>query len=192
MAQLSDVDLQAPDAKPQTELDDGAGFEGFLREQRTALVKFLARRTSSQEDAEDAAQESLTKLLRYRAAQPAVWRPLLYRIARNVAVDLTRSARTRPDTQHGGGGGALDDLASNEPTPDQCVEQQQRLDLLREAILTLPPRCREVYLLNRMQGMSFVQIARHLGISTQAVEKHVAKALLELRSRVGKHVAGPL
>ena len=191
MARLTDIDWQAADAKPQTETSGGAGFEGFLREQRSALVKFLSRRTSSREDAEDAAQESLTKLLRYKAAQPAVWKPLLYRIARNVAVDLTRSARTRPDIQRGAGG-ALDDLASEEPTPDQSVEHQQRLDLLRDAILTLPPRCREVYLLNRMQGMSFVQIARHLGISTQAVEKHVAKALVDLRSRVGNRVAGPL
>jgi RNA polymerase sigma-70 factor (ECF subfamily) len=164
-----------------------------LREQRSALINFLVRRTATREDAEDAAQESLSKLVRYRGAKPAAWKPLLYQIARNVAIDLSRRARTHPGAQRDETHRAyLDDYPSEEPTPEQCVERHQQLTILREAILSLPPRCREVYLLNRMQGMSFVQIARHLSISTRAVEKHVAKALVQLRDRVGKRIVEPL
>jgi len=47
-----------------------------------------------------------------------------------------------------------------------------------------------VFLLNRIQGMSFVEVARHLGISTKGVEKHVARALKLLRQGMGEDAHG--
>jgi DNA-directed RNA polymerase specialized sigma24 family protein len=44
----------------------------------------------------------------------------------------------------------------------------------------LSPRQREVYVMNRVEGLSFVQIAEKLGISLSSVEKHAAKAVLQL------------
>jgi DNA-directed RNA polymerase specialized sigma24 family protein len=44
----------------------------------------------------------------------------------------------------------------------------------------LSPRQREVFLMNRVEGFSFVQIAQKLGISLSSVEKHAAKAALQL------------
>jgi RNA polymerase sigma-70 factor (ECF subfamily) len=52
---------------------------------------------------------------------------------------------------------------------------------VRAAILALPPRCRAVYLMNRMDGLSYSEIARRCGISAKAVEKHMSRALRELR-----------
>lgn len=57
--------------------------------------------------------------------------------------------------------------------------------MLRQALFTLPYRCREVYLLNRINGMSYAQIARHCGISAKTVEKHIACALRGLRKELG-------
>ena len=55
---------------------------------------------------------------------------------------------------------------------------------MRAAILQLPLRCRQVYLLNRIDGMSYPQIASHCDISVKAVEKHIGKALTMLRLRL--------
>lgn len=167
------------------------GFEDFLSEQRDALVKFLRRRTATPQDAEDGAQESLTRLLRYQAVEPAQWKRLLYRIATNVATDQARVARTHYQTAHHDIEAAAHDVPSAEPSADERLAYQQELAVIRELILSLPPRCREVFLLNRIEGMSFLKIARHLNISAGAVERHMAKALIALRQGVGERAAGP-
>jgi RNA polymerase sigma factor (sigma-70 family) len=167
-------------------------FERFLREQRAALVGFLRRRMPTRQDAEDGVQESFTRLLRYRDSEPAEWKPLLYRIATNVARDQARLASARRLAPSEEFAAAVLDLPSDEPSAELQLDQQNELAAIREAILALPPRCREVFLLNRIEGMSFVKIARHLNISTTAVEKHIAKALLTLNLRLGKGISGPL
>src|SRR6185312_7676642 len=73
------------------------GFDAFLREQHPPLLKFLRLRTG-EEDARDIAQESLTRLLRYRDSEPAeAWRPLLYRIARNLLNEQYRRSQSHRD-----------------------------------------------------------------------------------------------
>jgi RNA polymerase sigma factor (sigma-70 family) len=193
MIESSPTDAEAAVTQDTDQPGVAVGFEQFMREQRTALVNFLARRTATREDAEDAAQESLTKLMRYKNSQPSVWKPLLYRIARNVAIDLRRYVRARPAGANSVESSEyLNELPSEEATPDQCLQHEQELAQMREVIMSLSPRCREVFLLNRMQGMTFVAIAQHLQISPRAVEKHVAKALVALRQRVGKPGSHPL
>src|SRR3546814_18116302 len=65
------------------------------------LVQFLRQRTVTEQDAEDAAQESLARLLRYRESEPArAWKPLLFRIATNVAHDHLRQTRTQRHKAH--------------------------------------------------------------------------------------------
>jgi len=169
----------------------GGGFNRFAAEQRALLVNFLLRHTRTREDAEDIAQESLTRLLRYEKARPSLWRPLLFRIARNVAIDEARRKQARHAGQYAELGDAVEDIPSEEAQPDQRVHDEQQLACLRELILALPPRCQEVFLLNRIQGMSFVEIARHLEISCGAVEKHIARALKLLRQGMGDRAARP-
>jgi RNA polymerase sigma-70 factor (ECF subfamily) len=160
------------------------GFAVFSRLQYGGLLSFLRRRVANEEDARDAAQESLMRLMRYRDTEPEVsWKPLLYRIAINVVGEQYRRGSVRHYTHHV----PIDDLelASDEPTQEELVAHAQQEALLREAILSLPPRWRQVYLLSRMQGMTYVQIARHCGISVKTVEKHMSNALAALCDRVG-------
>src|SRR3546814_14283487 len=70
--------------------------------------------------------------------------------------------------------------ASGAPAPEDLIEQQQHEAILRDAILALPTRCRQVYLLSRMEGLSYKQIANRCGISVKTVEKHITQALTRL------------
>lgn len=161
-----------------------ASFEAFVRDQYHGLVTFLRRRTASVQDAEDAAQESMARLLRYHDSTPAsAWQRLLFRIAINVAHDQYRVAVSHRANQHV----SLDDtpLANPGLSPEERTDQNQQLATLRDAIRSLPPKCRKVYLLKRVYGMSHAEVASRCGISTKMVEKHLAKALAKLRCKVG-------
>lgn len=162
-------------------------FETFLHEYYPALLQFLRRRTASEQDAEDAAQESMARLLRYREAEPIdAWKPLLYRIATNVAHDQMRHAQTHRLQAHvsleeqdpsgiGEGG---------EPAPDQRLADERQLGLVLDAIRHLPDKCRHVFLLSRFHGMSNHAIANRCGISVRMVEKQITKALASCRNKV--------
>lgn len=151
-------------------------MQSFIRTERPALLHFLRNRISPAEEAEEAVQDSFMRLLRYQYSKPAfAWRFLLYRIASNIVTDHARYARSHHAMRHV----QLDDLAiaTSEPSPERQVSGKQELALLRTAILELSPKCRQVFLLNRVRGMSYAQIARHLGISVKMVEKHIHKAV---------------
>lgn len=192
MAHGQDNLLQAPSRPSLSEADcDVRRFDRFSHEQYPALLSFLRLRLYNEEDARDATQESLMRLMRYRGKVPASdWRPLLYRIAVNVANEWFRRAHARRADRSV----SLDDveLVSEEPTQEDLVERQQQEALLEAAILALPARCRQIYLLSRMQGMTYTQIAAHCDISVKTVEKHMSQALAIVCERVGKGVGGAL
>ena len=161
------------------------GFERFVRDQYRGLVQFLRRRTASDQDAEDAAQESLAKLLRYRESEPRdAWKPLLYRIATNVANDQHRTSTSHCSDDHL----VLDGQVVVDPvhSPEERASREQEVALLSQAILALPPKCQRVYLLKRVHEMSHAQIAERCGISTKMVEKHLATAMVQLRKILGE------
>src|SRR5690606_23509723 len=98
------------------------GFDVFLHQHYNGLVQFLRQRTITEQDAEDAAQESLVRLLRYRDSEPVhAWKPLLFRIATNVARDHFRQGLARHRKAHV----PLEEQSlsviggSEEPTPEQ-------------------------------------------------------------------------
>ena len=166
-------------------------FEMFSRAHYGGLLHFLRLRVANEEDAKDAAQESLMRLMRYRETEPdASWKPLLYRIAINVANEQFRRGSVRRVSRQV----SLDDveLASAEPTQEELIDREQQQAWLRDAVMSLPIRCRQVYLLSRMQGMTYAQIASHCDISVKTVEKHMTKALAVLCSRVGSGNADAL
>lgn len=162
---------------------DERDFESFLSDQHPGLLHFLRLRTG-EEDARDIAQESLMRLLRYRDTQPAsAWRPLLYRIARNLLKERYRRSRSRNEHQNV----RLDAvaLADPGPQPELAAHQAQQMKWLREAVLSLPPRCRQVFVLVRVDGLSQAEAARRCGISVKTVEKHLACALAALCDKAG-------
>ncbi len=75
--------------------------------------------------------------------------------------------------------GASEDLA---PSPELLTELRQRLAAVQAVVDCLPPRCREVFWLFRIEGYTQPEIAKRLGISLNMVERHMIRALLDLRA----------
>jgi len=58
---------------------------------------------------------------------------------------------------------------------------------LAAALGELPPETREIFLLNREDGLTYTQIAARYALSVKAVERHMVRALNHLRLRLPKH-----
>src|SRR3546814_20035175 len=84
---------------------------------------------------------------------PDSWRPLLYRIAVNVAIDQQRIATTHRAAAHVPSDRVLHAVPSGGLAPDERLDRQQLLARMWEVVNAMPPRCRDIYLLSPVEGM---------------------------------------
>jgi RNA polymerase sigma factor (sigma-70 family) len=102
----------------------------------------------------------------------------LARSARNLAIDHQRATRSRPHPQ----GEPTAETPCHRPDPEQALAAGQAAQTIRDALLDLPPRTRQIFLLNRARRLSYAAIARALGISVSTVEKEMMRALAACRA----------
>ncbi|RZI59588.1 MAG: sigma-70 family RNA polymerase sigma factor [Rubrivivax sp.] len=137
----------------------------------------LMRRGRSEEDADDFVQEAWVRLVCYENIQQ-VERPeaFLMRTALNLSVDAHRARVNHGDQV------VLDEilLVDTAPGTEAIVLARERLARLNECVSRLNPKTREILLAHRVDGRTYQDIARDLGLSVSTVEKHVAKATLQL------------
>ena len=145
-------------------------------EQRRQL-RGIARRAGSA-DVDDVVQDAFVKVieLSHRQDVRTLDRLLAY-VARCVAIDRLRrrSSKLALISDRSEKEGA--DVAAD---PERLTISSQRLQRVLTVIDEMPPRRRQVFLLHRVDEMSYVQIAKSLGISVKAVEKHIHLALVQL------------
>ncbi|SUC04329.1 ECF-family sigma factor [Proteus mirabilis] len=109
----------------------------------------------------------------------------LFKIANHVLIDHWRKNQKQKNIYQEDY--QLEDAVQTYTTeldPGHVLEHQQRLDLLTQAIDTLPPRRREAFILYRFDGLSQSEIAEQMEISISMVEKHIAAALLHCKRYV--------
>lgn len=148
----------------------------LIRSHHASLLTLLRRRIRVAEDAADVAQEAYIRMLKYEGARNIRFpSSLLFRIAINVAKDRGRADGVRRVKDQC----ELHELEidSGVASPERELSAQQELARVYEVIAELPPKCRRVFLLSRMQEMTYPQIAEHCGISVKMVEKHISHAL---------------
>jgi RNA polymerase sigma factor (sigma-70 family) len=151
----------------------------LYRDHAPRLRRRLRAELKSSEDASDILHEAFARLLGAdgldRVLQPEAF---LNRILRNLLIDRSRRLATR--AIHVG----IDDEPAIGVPPDQsqAIEAEQMRQRYRDVVASLPERMREVFLLHRVEQLSYKQIAERLGISVRTVEWHIAEAIV----RIGK------
>jgi len=149
------------------------------------LRRYVRPRVGSKDDAEDVIQEAYLRVLRYSVDHGVEdMERLLFSAAKNLAVDSIRRRRTRVKTATSYA--ALEADTQAWPAPDEQVYVQQRLSSIEAAVALLPERCREVFLMHRVESLSYSQIAARCGISVSAVEKNIARACLLLGAVISR------
>ncbi len=78
-------------------------------------------------------------------------------------------------------------LNDTEPSTEDVFLSEEFENQLQMAISELPEKCRTIFLLSNIDGMSNKQIAENLNVSVKAVEKQITKAYKILRERLGRY-----
>ena len=156
---------------------------------RQRLVGMVNRRIGDRDTAADIVQDVFTRVFTAgpRASVEENER-VLYASARNAAIEHHRTT-----TRHARLFGSMLPVQrrAEVPTPDRHVEASQALSALDEALQGLSPRCRDIFILRRVHGLSNDEIARAHGISVNSVEKHIARALRHCQTHLADHYNRP-
>lgn len=149
---------------------------------REPLVRYFLRKRLGKEAAEDCAQEVFLRLARTDEQTVQNAEAYLFTIAANVVVSFARKAKTHREAYHH----PIEDfsLVSGEAGPDRVLEGREALLRLAAALGELPPVTREMFLLNREDGLTYTQIAARYALSVKAVERHIVRALGHIRLRL--------
>ncbi len=153
-----------------------AHIEELFHRYRPELIRRLLAMVSSRDAAADLLQDTYVRLLRLADTQSVEQpRALLHRIATNLAIDHLRTKRAgRHDTE------TLEaalDVPCPVPSQERALLAKERLRLFIQAIEALPPRTKEAFLLYRLSGCSYREIADRMGISISGVDKHIRRAI---------------
>ncbi len=142
-------------------------------------MRFLRLSRRKQGDAEDLCQEIYVHV--YEAARkeiPRTTKPYLFTIARNLLINHAKrdqiiSIESMADPDELG-------IALDEPAIDRTIMARQELLRLETALEKLPPRCREVVKLARIEGFTRGEIALRMGISESTVSTHLLNGIAAL------------
>lgn len=154
-------------------------FDRYYRE----LLNFLARKVRDRETAADLTQESFARVYAAEQSGTAIRDPraLLYQTARNLVTDSFRrsDARGEPGApQHDEPLINPDDHAGPEAyEPEVALASRQRFEAIAAIVDTLPPRCREAFMLVKFDGLTHADAAARMGIAVKTVEMQVQIAL---------------
>ncbi|MCK8455163.1 RNA polymerase sigma factor [Sphingomonas faeni] len=153
-----------------------AGCVGGLGGGWSRLREQIARMTR-RDDAEDLLHDAWIGLAeRKTVAENAP--AMLARAAANRGIDAYRRERRRGVSVSLTLVEAV--IADATPLQDEALIARHRLERVRGGVAQLSPRTREIFLMHRLDGRKYREIASELGISPSAVEKHIARAMAHL------------
>ena len=160
-------------------------LEALALRYREPLVRYFIRKGLSADLAQDCAQEVFVRLARTNEETVQNAEAYLFTIASSVVISWARKAKSHREAQHR----PIDDflLVSGEASPDRVLEGKEALLRLVSALSELPADTREIFLLNREDGLTYTQIAARYAIGVKVVERHIVRALGHLRMRFLRH-----
>lgn len=142
---------------------------------RREIQAYLTSKVRDSETAADLTQETFLRYAEQSGNSVHNDRSYLYRTARNLAIDHIRERHRRQTDPTSAE--EMAEIVEERPAPDQQAADRERLERLRQAMLELPERTRQVFVLNRIDGMTYAEVAERLDISDSSVQKHLSRAL---------------
>jgi RNA polymerase sigma-70 factor (ECF subfamily) len=153
---------------------------------RLWLIRWFRRRVENASDIEDLVQDVFARMVARDSSEPVEHlNGYILKTASSVLAD-----RARRSASHGAGRHVAFDSelhAEEELDPVRVLAAKEDLHAATAALLSLPERTRTIFVLRRLEGRRYRDIAAQLGISVSAVEKHMVRAIQHLTLLMEKH-----
>ena len=165
----------------QIQAGDEGAYDTAFRAWYPVLVRVASALLRDTDAAEEVAQDVMVQLWQRRLIVDVdtPLRAYLLRAVRNRALNHLRHLRVRRDAE------PEVELTYNTPLSADLPSGARELSVAaRVAVSQLPPRCREIFELSRVDGLKYAEIASALDISQKTVEAQMGKALRILRERL--------
>ena len=147
----------------------------------TALCRFMYLYLGDTQEAEDIASDIFASVWENRKKLEIrlTFKAYLFQAAKNRCLNAIRDRKATV---------SLDDI-NGQDTPQVSItdslETEELNNLIQEAILSLPEKCREVFLQSRTKNLTNQEIAESMDISVKTVEAQITKALKQIRKLLG-------
>jgi RNA polymerase sigma factor (sigma-70 family) len=153
---------------------------------RPRLERVIGKRLGSTALACDLAQEIFLRIPSIKVALNSTADAERYfvRIAMNASLDYVKVEKRRSAILDASGSV----FGYAPPTPEAECLAKDDIRIVEAALRELPPKCRDVLLLSRIEGLSHEEIAQRLGVSRSLVEKYAVRAILHCRQRLKQPV----
>ena len=156
---------------------DNEAFDAIYRHYHSPIYHYILNVIKSPQLSEDLTQEVFLKVWegRDRLHEIRNMGAFLFTIARNHTLNILKSA-TRSQA-------LLAEIVRHSPEPgiDDEILNRDYERFIQGVLLTLPPRTREIYRRCKEQGRTYEEVARELGISGNAVKRHMINSIQALR-----------
>lgn len=151
-------------------------LESLFNRHYEELVRYAFTIVKDNESAEDVVQKVFIRLWekRFELLEIVNFRAYLYRSVYNASINqyTAQKKKSREDV--------LGNLSSSQES-DELVLSRELQEQINQALETLPEKCREVFELSRLEGLSYKEIAEQQQISIKTVENQMGKALKLMR-----------
>lgn len=164
-------------------------FKREILAHEASLVRYLFRTWPHRQEVFDLRQDVYVRVYEAAAkARPQAPKSFLFATARHLMIDRIRRKRIVSIDSVGD----LDALnvMVEDISPEERISAYEELRRLAEAIDRLPPRCREVVWLRRVDELAQKDVAVRLGITQKVVEKHVMKGMKLLAAALFRTESG--
>jgi RNA polymerase sigma-70 factor (ECF subfamily) len=153
-------------------------FSSLFKEHSKTVFNYIFYKFGNEEKAHDAVQEAFVKLWENCAkVSPEKAKSFVYTVANNLYLNVIKAEKVRlkyADTSND---------RSNE-SPEFLMEEKEYKEKLDKALNALPENQRTTFLLNRIDGKKYAEIAEMENVSVKAIEKRMHLALKTLREQI--------
>ncbi|AXX90829.1 RNA polymerase subunit sigma [Arcobacter suis] len=145
------------------------------------IFNFVTKLVGDKEAAKDITQEAYAKCIELDSNKE-INRSFLYKVAKNIVIDESRKNKKISQIEF------QEEIYSipKDEQPDEIVLETNQYENLMKIVETLPNRSKEAFLLHTIDGYSRKEIAFMMGISPNAVEKHIIRATKNLQEKLTK------
>ncbi|MEO1010267.1 MAG: sigma-70 family RNA polymerase sigma factor [Bacteroidota bacterium] len=153
-------------------------YSSLFHTHSKTVFNYIYYKFGNEEKAHDAVQEAFIKLWENCAkVSPEKAKSYVYTVANNLSLNMIKAEKVR--LKH-----ADKSLKKSNESPEFLLEEKEFKEKLDNALNRLPENQRATFLLNRIDGKKYAEIAEMEGVSVKAIEKRMHLALKSLREEI--------